>query len=320
MNLLLTYDDPYTPHAGVTMYSFLANNPGNHTVFVISDHISEANQLLIKGVCEAFGSKVVFSFISADATKDFPVGEGTVNPTLSIATYFRLFMTELLPQEVQKILYLDCDIVVDGSLEGLWNTPFEDGKCIAALEEMPRLANDGCKRMGYPSSFSYFNAGVLLIDLGRLRMVYSVEKASAFIRKHHDVILFHDQDVLNAMFYDKKQFFNLKYNVMDTHLIHDATFPARYQSQRDAIMQPAVIHYTGFFKPWHKECMHPYTFRYEEYLRQTPWKNERRVRKLSSAKDKTVFFLKHSIKLILDALHIRKYRYIPIPKKNIQAK
>ena len=313
MNLLLTFDDKYTQHAGVTICSFLANNPGKHTIHAITDHISEDNQALLRNICAESGSTLAFYSIDAKLTKDFPIGEGTINPTLSIATYFRLFMTDVLPESIQKILYLDCDIIVDGSLEELWNTPFEDGKCIAALEELPLLAFDGCRRMGYPPCYSYFNAGVLLVHLERLRTVYSVEKASDFIKKHSANIRYHDQDVLNALLFDKKQFIPLRYNVMDTCLIRDALIPLRYKMQRIDIRHPKVIHYTGFFKPWDKESRNPFDYKYYEYLKLTSWKDYRPQSKFTSFVPKVVSRLKHWTKLLLDFLHIRKYRYISIP-------
>lgn len=316
MDLLFTFDDKYTQHAGVTICSFLANNQGAHHIHVISDNISESNQSLIKEVCASSGSIVSFYFIDADNTKGFPVGKGTINPTLTIATYFRLFMADVLPKTVQKILYIDCDIIVDGSLDELWNMPFQEGKCIAALEELAIIGDDGCRRMGYPLSHSYFNAGVLLIHLERLRTFFSVDKASDFIRKHHTDIRYHDQDVLNALLFDKKQFFELKYNVMDTYLIHDTIFPTRYLQQRDAVLHPKIIHYTGYFKPWDTESKNPYTYKYYEYLRLTPWKGYRPKSKFTDNKTKALFYIKHLIKLFLDTIHVKNYRYISIHQNN----
>ena len=312
MDLLLTFDDNYTQHAGVTICSFLANNPGVHTFHIISDGISEYNQSLLHDICAASGSTLCYYSVDAATAANFPVGEGTINPDLTIATYFRLFMADLLPASLEKVLYIDCDIVVDASLDGLWNTTFLDGKCIAALEELAILSTDGCRRMGYPQTYSYFNAGVLLVHLGRLRTVFSVEKAAAFIRDHNTDIRYHDQDVLNALLYDKKQFFELRYNVMDTCLIKGVVLPDRYKAQSSAVRRPAIIHYTGEVKPWHRESRNPFTYKYFEYLWLTPWKDYRPQTKFPAAKAKIVYLCKHWAKTILDILHLRKYRYISL--------
>ena len=312
MDLLLTFDDNYTQHAGVTICSLLANNPGAHTFHVISDGISEHNQALLRDVCADSGSTITYYAVDADTAASFPVGEGTINPDLTIATYFRLFMADLLPASLEKVLYIDCDIVVDGSLEELWNTTFEEGKCIAALEELPALGNDGCRRMGYPPQFAYFNAGVLLVHLGRLRTFYSVALAADFIRTHHANIRYHDQDVMNALLYDKKQFFPLRYNVMDTCLMTRAVLPERYRDQRQDVRHPAVIHYTGEVKPWHKESRNPFTYKYFDYLRATPWKDYKPQKKFPRLKAKAVYLAKHWAKTILDVLNLRTYRYISL--------
>ncbi len=312
MDLLLTFDDNYTQHAGVTICSFLANNSGAHTFHIISDGISEHNQSLLNNICEASGSTLHYYSVDAATAADFPVGAGTINPDLTIATYFRLFMADLLPVSLEKVLYIDCDIVIDASLAPLWNTMFQEGKCIAALEELALLSTDGCRRMGYPQSFSYFNAGVLLVHLGRLRTFYSVKKATTFIRDHHTNIRYHDQDVLNALLYDKKQFFGLRYNVMDTCLIKGAVLPDRYKDQSSTVRQPAIIHYTGDVKPWHRESRNPFTYKYFEYLKLTPWKDYQPQTKFPNVKAKTLYLCKHWVKTMLDVLHLRKYRYISL--------
>ena len=315
MNILLTFDNNYTQYAGVTLTSFLMNNQGNHTIYVISDYISEKNREMLSNICTERGSDIHYIYIHAEDTKDFPVGKGTINPTLTIATYFRLFLADLLPNTIKKVLYIDCDIIVNDSLEDLWNTEFHEGKCIAGLEEMPDLAIDGCKRMGYPLEYSYINAGVILFNLETLRKSYSVAKAIDFIKQHISNIRYHDQDVLNAMLYDKKQFIDLKYNVMDTHLVRGAVFPKRYQDYRDSIFSPVIIHYTGYFKPWNIESNNPYTFKYFEYLENTPWKGTKPTRKLKTVKSFCVFKAKHFAKMFLDFIHVKNYRYLSFKQK-----
>jgi len=312
MDLLLTFDDNYTQHAGVTICSLLANNPGAHTFHVISDGISDHNRALLAALCDASGSSIRYYSVDAATAAQFPVGEGTINPDLTIATYFRLFMADLLPQSVTKVLYIDCDIVVDGTLEGLWNTTFQEGKCIAALEELPTLADDGCRRMGYPPTSSYFNAGVLLVDLGQLRTFYTVAVAANFIREHHADIRYHDQDVLNALLRDRKQFFPLRYNVMDTYLMKRAVLPPRYADQRQDVRRPTVIHYTGEVKPWHRESRNPFTGKYYDYLRTTPWRDYKPLPKFTTLKAKAVYLTKHWAKTVLDVLGLRTYRYISL--------
>ena len=117
MNLLLTFDNNYSQHAGVVMASFLANHTGIHSFYVISDSISEDNQKLLHSIVSSYHCQLSFYFVNVDIVKQFPIGQGTANTYVSIATYFRLFITEVLPESIDRILYLDCDIVIDKSIE-----------------------------------------------------------------------------------------------------------------------------------------------------------------------------------------------------------
>lgn len=310
MNILLTFDNNYTQHAGVVITSFLANNEGNHVIYIISDYISQDNQKLLSAITSSRECHIHFLFIDNNTTKSFPIGKGMANNYVTIATYFRLFITEVLPKSIDKILYLDSDIIINQPIDDLWNCHFENRKCIMALEEMQVLSQEGCKRLKYPTIFSYFNAGVLLLDLHELKNVYSLGKAIDFMNSND--IKFHDQDVLNGLLYDKKQFMELRFNVMDSFLIKNADLPKRYKNQTASLYRPAIIHFSGPIKPWHKESKNPYTYKYYEYLKLTPWKDYLPICKYQTLSAKTLYYMKRIIKCLLDTLHIKRYRFITI--------
>ena len=310
MNVLLTFDDNYSQHAGVVMTSFCINNVGENKFYVISDYISNDNKNKLIEIAHRFDSDISFLFISKEQTIDFPIGRKTANSYVSIATYFRLFLTEVLPDSIDKILYIDCDVIVNSSLDGLWNSAFEPNHCIIALEESPTMSISGCKRLHYPAHYSYFNAGVLLIDLSLFKKFYHFDDAVYFIT--HNNIIFHDQDVLNGMLYDKKQFMDLKYNVMDYHLIRDSKFPQRYQKERNQLFDPVIIHYSGPIKPWHKECKNPYTYKYYQYLQETPWKDYIPQYKYEWIKPRTIHLIKSLVKWLLDTFRIKRYSFITV--------
>lgn len=310
MNILLTFDNNYSQHAGVVMVSFCMNNKGHHVFYVISDEIHDDNQQKLKAIAEQYDCSIHFYFIDCHQTKDFPLGYNMANSYVSIATYFRLFVTEVLPPTVERILYLDCDIVINASLEEIWCYTMNESNCLLALEESPSLSSAGARRLHYPESYSYFNAGVLLIDMVKLRKTYHLNAAINFIKSHE--IKFHDQDVLNGMLYDKKQYMDLKYNVMDYHLIKHSAFPQRYQNQTDAIYHPYIIHFSGPVKPWHKECKNPYTFKYYEYLQYTPWYEYVAQEKYNSIKKKSIYILKQTVKRLIEGMHLHYYSFIKI--------
>ena len=310
MNILLTFDNGYSQHAGVVITSFLKNNAGSHTLYVISDYISNDNQQLLRKTISSYNCQIEFFFINTDIVKEFPIGKGTANTYVTIAIYFRLFITKVLPDSIDRILYLDCDTIVNEPVDVIWNHKFANGHCILALEETQALAISGCNRLHYPQNYSYFNSGVLLIDLNELRKTYNLKDAIHFIM--HNDIKFHDQDVLNGMLYDKKEFMPLRYNVLDSFLKKNAKLPKRYQDQTEALFTPFIIHFSGPVKPWHIESKNPYTSKYYLYLQETPWKGYQPVSKYHTIKERSVYLLKQSIKWLLETMHLRYYSFTTI--------
>ncbi len=155
-------------------------------------------------------------------------------------------------------------------MEVLWNTDISQYAigCVKDMDENPNL-----NRIDYDRSFGYFNAGVLLINLQYWR-TYRLQDAFLKCMKECGVkLIYHDQDVLNFVLYDKKLWLPLKYNVQNGFL-----FKSRYQlfscksdyELKEAQNHPAIIHYT-LSKPWKNYSMSPYKSKFVEIRRMTKW-------------------------------------------------
>lgn len=309
MDIVLTFDDGYCPYACATIASVLRTNKCKHVFHIITDGIGGASQKKITDYLKFRGNDVKFYVLDREILKSFPIGKGMANTYVSLATYYRLFIPEVLSTSIEKVLYLDCDVIVNGDLCDLWNYSFaNDDECIYALEEFPDLAFPGCRRLNYPFEYSYFNAGVLLINLTNLRKHYSIDKAIDYIRTHN--IKYHDQDVLNGMLYENKIFMPLKYNIMDAALIKNAKFPKRYENQEEALTNPVIVHFSGPIKPWHKECKNPYAALYWENVGLTPWKDIVVGEKHTGFLDKLLYKVKCFIKYSLEFFHIKYYSFV----------
>lgn len=311
MNVLLTFDNNYSQHAAVTIVSFCYHNKGKHNFYVLSDGIDNSNQHILESLAKKYDSTILFISIDANMMAKFPIGKNTANTYINLAAYFRLFMVEALPKEIDMILYLDCDILVNDNLEDLWLSSFEEDCCIKAVEDDPRNTIENCKRLGYSYTDSYFNSGMMLVNLNALRHIFSYDKVCKFINSHS--ILYHDQDVLNGLLHDKKRFLPLRFNLLDTYIIKKASIPQRYMVEaEEAIHHPAIIHFSGPLKPWFKECKNPYKDLYYRYLKMTPWKEYKPVNKYKTLKEKEMFWLKNSVKFILELLHVKYYSFVKI--------
>ena len=149
--------------------------------------------------------------------------------------------SEILTQ-YDKVLYLDVDIIVDGNISELWNTNIEE-YVVAAVREESVEANE--ERLGIPKNQKYFNAGVLLMNLKKIREEKFFEKIMNYLKKNYETILYSDQDVLNAVFYNTWLELDEKWNYHNYFVI-------RRNSKIELINldTPRIIHYTGPIKPW----------------------------------------------------------------------
>ena len=134
---------------------------------------------------------------------------------LSQAMYYRLYLSEILPKSINKVLYLDCDMIVCHSLRTLWDIDVSH----VALAGIPDvLSGEEIDRLGYPSELNYFNAGVLLINLDYWRDNDVLSEFLAYITKQGSNLYHHDQDVLNYVFREKKVLLPIKFNFISSFL------------------------------------------------------------------------------------------------------
>lgn len=122
MNILLTLDDNYSPHAGVVISSFVHNNSGDHDFYIVSDFISYKNKTRLQECAQT--SHLHFVKVDRCFAEKFPLGKGMANDYVSIATYYRLFALTLLPSDIKRILYIDCDVIIRQDITPLYNSAF----------------------------------------------------------------------------------------------------------------------------------------------------------------------------------------------------
>ena len=199
----------------------------------------------------------------------------------SMNAYSRLLLPELLP-DVDRILYLDCDMVVDGSLADLWNTDLEGRSLGVAIDtdHIVRKASRYYRRLNLIGNWS-FNSGMLLMDLKRIREKKLFQKTISWIAANRQSLKCPDQDGLNVLFKDDKKKVSVRYN-----FIHKWNFAAHLSIKTiqrirklnhdfaDSMEHPVIIHFIGTNKPT------DYAFTgtgdlYWKYLALTPWRNNK---------------------------------------------
>ena len=278
MNIVLATDDNFVQHCGVAMVSILRNNK-NTTFYLLTEGLTSENEKILKSLVIDNGGNLVISLVPSDIVKYFPMSK-MASSHISIATYYRLFVTSLLPETIDKAIYLDCDMVVRGSLADLWET-YLDGYALGAVyQNLEWSDNEGSwSRLDIPREYGYFNAGTLLLNLKYLRENKFQEKAIEFINEHFENIVSHDQDVLNAMFYDRVKPLSCKWNFTPLFMqnnLDDLNFPTQYDYKNEinnTSFTPIIIHFVSKPKPWQYGCSNKYTTEYYKYLEMTYWKD-----------------------------------------------
>jgi lipopolysaccharide biosynthesis glycosyltransferase len=238
--------------------SLLEHNRVSH-IHLFHDAAAIGELPKLKSFVAKYGSDITFYEIALERLQNLRV-DGHV----SIATYYRLMSPLILPAKIEKVLYLDSDIIVRHSLSELWEIDLKDW-ALAAVDDLWPTTEGFLAHMeilGLPPNVRYFNAGVLLINLNYWRQNKVCERATAFVRENPGKIDFHDQDALNV--------------ILARCWI---PLPGIWNCQDLATGRPvpdvAIVHFVGPGKPWHwswQSKEHPFKKDYHQYRRKTPWR------------------------------------------------
>lgn len=299
MEIVLCPDNHFTPYCCVLLASILLNNSAV-TFHIISSDLTDENKEKIKKSVNDSSSSTIFYDVPMD-TSQLPVSE---HAYVSKATYNRLFVTSLLPEELHKVLYLDCDMIVTGSILPLWETNIETFSAGA----VPDINNADIRiynRLDYPLSECYFNAGMLLINLDWFRKNNVCNAALSFVINNPEKCPMHDQDALNHVLHGTWKALSASFNTMiymfriplDENLCEKKLFSNLY----DEVQAPVIIHYAGSIKPWMKEYKidsFPFFRIWENYMN----KSNVKIHYCNYLKGKELLKLK--IKLMLEKMHL----------------
>lgn len=271
IHIVFASDDAYVQHLGVLLVSIFENNKDESiTVHLLSDNISAAKKALLSQVVEEqYKQKLLYYEMDKSLFKDFPL---RAKDHISIAAYYRLKLSDLLPKEMSRILYLDCDMIVTGALRPLWDTDIT-GMAVAAVMDNLSFMPETFRRLSLPASDKYFNTGTLLINLDYWRQEDVFERALQIAENKSEILLWHDQDILNLLFHKNWKSVPFRWNVMNT-LMRPLPFytPTLIREIDNEVKHRVIIHYTCAWKPWIYPCDNPLRFEYYKYLALSPWK------------------------------------------------
>ena len=257
--VILSADNNYAPYMSVTLVSILENADDDvfydFYLLVPDNFMEEYKTLILKDSQKYKNNKINFiNMQNAFASTKRMVAH------ISEQTYYRLKAANILPEKYDKCFYFDVDVVVNTGLRELFSTEL-DGYYIAAVKAAGYYfrkdwAERYCKRIGIPNIYQYINAGVLLMNLKKIR---EDNLTPVFEKEAYNNYPTVDQDIFNKICYNHILHLPFKYNVMTKYKsIVDSDLPEYKQMCEiygeneliEAIATPKIVHYADKIKPW----------------------------------------------------------------------
>ena len=269
MNIALCTDEKYSFPCGVCVTSILENNKEEGCcIYILTDGLKQETIEKFKQLQNKYKQKIDIITINDKLFDGLKISD-----RFPKSIYYRFLLPQLLNED--KIIYLDCDIIVTSSLKELWDTDINNFACAAVEDQM---SDDIIIQNRIGLYKDYFNSGVLLINLNYWRREQIADKLIEFIRENPEKCIYPDQDALNYILHDKVKFLEYKYNYQELFFLEKEKI-ALHKTKWDNLLPnnitPTIIHYTGFIKPWHKGCPHPYKQMFIKFKANSPWKKEK---------------------------------------------
>lgn len=244
IHVALTFDDNYWAPAYAVMRSIcLFTHRRSDLVFHLFQRgVSPAHQADLEEIATEFGARL--SRYDLDTTTAFADIANRVKTSrrLSNVVYARLLIDRLLPPEVERVIYLDCDTMVRDSIEDLYEIDMENYPIAAVRDTTGAFIVGGRdirqNRDLFDTADPYFNSGMLLIDVPKYRAIDVGQRLEAAIVDGVIARIYYDQDLLNLVFKNNWLALPSRWNTIDAHFTHEAG-------------DPAILHFTGPWKPWH---------------------------------------------------------------------
>jgi lipopolysaccharide biosynthesis glycosyltransferase len=269
----------------VTLVSFAANQPRDRglEMYVLSNGVAEADRRKIEASVRANrpdleGDCVHWLSPDMSALNDLPGGD-----YISLDSYSRLLIPAMLPESVDRVLYLDCDVVVLADVSPIFDAA-EDHAVVAARDVGTNVVSDAQggvfnhAEMGLAPDTPYFNAGVMVINLRRWREENIAGRVLDYLRRHQGAVLMQDQGGLNAVLAGSWLEVEPSWNQMPSVLRREFWSKAGFTRAqwRRTLCRPKIVHLAGKFKPWHdlrNMLPLPRSTYFHEYLQKTEYRD-----------------------------------------------
>lgn len=255
INVCVACDDNYSRYAAVVIASILANAKDDDDLYfyILDGGISEVSRAKMLKLTTIRDCNINFVNIDDSMFSDYMAVK--THGYISLPTFYRLKAASLMP-DVDRIIYFDCDVVVNSCLNDLFFADL-DGNAVGGVLDIK-------KRM-VKKNPTYVNAGMLVLDLSKIREENIEEEFLIWTREHFDEITVGDQQIINETLKGRIKLLPSKWNVQSSNFTNRSSYEKR----------PNVIHYVGGQKPWKPASWNYFKWFYRKYEEMTPWAEHR---------------------------------------------
>ncbi len=285
IHIVCSTDTNYAAYCGVMLTSVLESNPRNRFVIhILTDGLSDEDTLRFHQLSARYGCIIDIHTLTPQHLSGLPERIGKWARSIC----FRLFAPDILPPEVTRVIYLDCDIIVDTDLAPLWQTDLTGMACGAVTEEEGLNSDLMLGVLNVVHNLDpgrrYFNSGVMLMDFDMIRASGLHHKALDLIRRKGSSLSCPDQDALNIVMRHQWKELSLRWNVQSRFFLKNY-FKLLRDEDRELMLAIAsrrlrgIIHFTGTTHPWDKDSLqfHPFWYKWDRHLRRSPWRKNCRI-------------------------------------------
>lgn len=269
ISIVFASDNNYAQHIAVVIASIMAKTKEKVCFYVINDNISKDKIEKLRDTAVNFKTKIEFISVPEDKFSNV-----YLSGHVSKAAYFRLALADILPNDIEKVIYLDVDLLVYDDIKKMWQIDLKNLPLAAVpdygIMASPRLCKQKADVIGLPVGEKYFNSGVLVVNLKEWRKEDYTKQILEIINNNQ--FPHHDQDALNKLFMHKWQALDLRWNIIPPVFNLFSKILLNSNFRKNAITarkNPGIIHYAGRYKPWEFTLHNGFNDKYYQYLQLT---------------------------------------------------
>ena len=275
IHIVLITDAQYVVPTGVTLAS-IARHVGPDApvhAHVLAETLDPLDRQRLVEMTDVEGLHVEFTEVDASRVS----GLASDVSYITNASFQRFFLHDYLP-DLDRVIYLDGDVLVRSSLRGLWEHDL-DHRLAGGVRDgsIPFLSAPGSvedwRALGVDPRSLYCNTGVMLIDLERWRLEERGQGLVDYVERHGGTVRLGDQGALNASLKGAWSQLDPTWNVQTEFFDENNLVAAFFEPEtiRSAVEDPRIVHFTGYAKPWRRRCDHPFAAEWTALLAETPF-------------------------------------------------